>query len=952
MTITAKVRQRAIDTGKVISLVQAQHQADTIVFQIQGEDAALGEYSFYLLYMRPSDTIPHVELLSDPVVTTEGYVCVSFSPHSYFTAEDGTVKIQLLGCEEADLTVDPNTGTISGSKLWESLQGFVFIHASQLNATETIIEENVLTQYLAGMQDLNTATEQAATEAQQAAEDAGDSAEAAAGSATAAMNAKTDAEAARDKAEDWATKSDGKVDNIDYSSKHYASAAKASEQKASEWAEKETAVEPGKYSAKHWAEQAHEEFNALDTYVDETLKPALDDHEEAKEGELDTYTATKKAELDTYEDSKETELNTYTGTKKTELDTYTGAKKSELDSYVANTNKPALDNYTNNTLKPALLAYEQTQEGTLNTYTGTKKTELDSYVENTTKPSIDDYIEDEKKPEIDAYIAEQAGQFGADVTTLKGNVSALDKRVSNLEESLDVITEIEYPDATYGTGEVPPNKSKYAEVSVLKGVGRLENQLADNPTFDVKGDWTGFLHASTVTVSNNVLTAVENNSNDRVGFGRYLRTTANHSYLCLIRIDSATSGLTLEGGIRNFLKTVSVGFNALVITTNANSTEVGVASTVGISGATVSCSLFNLKDLNTYFNTSDLSFLGSTDSAKLATIQQKYPWLLIPSDYGKQAVFPTYEAVKSIGFNRFDKTKITTGKVIDYEGNIVDGTGFSVSDFMPIKSGGHYYLKSTPIQNVYQVHFYDASKNWIGRILGSSSNTDFYALAGACYVRINIYTSNVDDVNFNVSDSSLNGQTFPYMTDTLTLSSPVTLKGAGAVSEKYYPETGKITHPISTHNLGNMSYTYVGVYGSATNVFTGFMEGKIVNSSTLANALCEAYIVATNDYLYSHDVACISFADASPYLRFRINDPTFTRQSGESDADYVARFMAHLADKMLYMERATPFPDTYVDPIPDPFIQVEGGGTIKPVQTNETEIDSAMTVTYVNKITA
>lgn len=197
MTITAKVRQRAIDTGKVISLVQAQHQADTIVFQIQGEDAALGEYSFYLLYMRPSDTIPHVELLSDPVVTTEGYVCVSFSPHSYFTAEDGTVKIQLLGCEEADLTVDPNTGTISGSKLWESLQGFVFIHASQLNGTETIIEENVLTEYLAEFQELYSQSEAAESEAAD----------------YAAL------------AKDWASKTNGAVEGGEMSAKYYAGTA-------------------------------------------------------------------------------------------------------------------------------------------------------------------------------------------------------------------------------------------------------------------------------------------------------------------------------------------------------------------------------------------------------------------------------------------------------------------------------------------------------------------------------------------------------------------------------------------------------------------------------------------------------------------------------------------------------------------------------------------------------
>ena len=50
---------------------------------------------------------------------------------------------------------------------------------------------------------------------------------------------------------------------------------------------------------------------------------------------------------------------------------------------------------------------------------------------------------------------------------------------------------------------------------------------------------------------------------------------------------------------------------------------------------------------------------------------------------------------------------------------------------------------------------------------------------------------------------------------------------------------------------------------------------------------------------------------------------------------------------MLYYERATPNPNSQAtDPMPDPFIKVEGGGTIRPVQSQTTQIDSAMTVEY------
>ena len=62
----------------------------------------------------------------------------------------------------------------------------------------------------------------------------------------------------------------------------------------------------------------------------------------------------------------------------------------------------------------------------------------------------------------------------------------------------------------------------------------------------------------------------------------------------------------------------------------------------------------------------------------------------------------------------------------------------------------------------------------------------------------------------------------------------------------------------------------------------------------------------------------------------------------------VASLKAFLNGKTLYYELATPSADTYVDPIPDPFIQVEGGGTIRPIQSQTIKIDSSMTAEYLS----
>ena len=155
MSATAKIRKKQIDTGKIINiLVQGEHVAEEIIFQIEGEPSLVSSFSslnFYLLYTRPGDDVPHI-LLLDGATLSEGIIYVPFVPTSYFTAVDGTVKIQLMASESSGLTVNQD-GTIDGASIWETFPEFLFVASSQLNSTETIIEENVLTKYLSGTRE-------------------------------------------------------------------------------------------------------------------------------------------------------------------------------------------------------------------------------------------------------------------------------------------------------------------------------------------------------------------------------------------------------------------------------------------------------------------------------------------------------------------------------------------------------------------------------------------------------------------------------------------------------------------------------------------------------------------------------------------------------------------------------------------------------------------------------
>ena len=900
MAITAKVRNKQIDTGKVLhALVQGEHASGNITFQIIGETELAEDFNstyFYLLYTRPGDTRPNVLLLTNKQLQDD-VISVTFKPTSYFTAQDGTVQIQIMATDTEGLSIDSETGTISGSVIWQTFPGAMFVHASQLTGTETIIEENVLTQYLAGMQDLNTQTEQAAAGAQQAAEDAGDSAEAAAGSAS---------DASRD-----------------------AASASASATLAGKWAEEavDTPVETGKYSAKHWAAKAKESADAaaaskeeLDDYVEETIKPALDAYEEGLEDDLDSHTADKKDELDTYEGTKKTELNTYTGTKKSELDTYTGTKKTELDTYVNNTEKPALDTYTN-AKKAELDTYEAAKEAVLDAYKTAKEGEIDSYVAETSKPAIDDYIEDEKKPEIDAYIEQQAAQY--DATAFRDGISALDKRVSNIEESLDVITEIEYPDATYGKGEVPPNKAKYAEIGILKGIGRIGNNLFNISTYPEHT-----VNGITTTKSGNVIslkgTATASFNEVLVVYDKFI---SGHKYLI--------KGYGTGGSASTYLYYFNINGGAFesdsVITYGQNNC-VGNLCIRFNSGATVDLSFFVVvSDLTLYFN-------GSipTNAQTIADIQKNYPELLEPSDYGTSVVFPTYTVVKSVGVNIFD------GQLEEGEYNATTGEKTPSSsylrnvDLIPVLPNTTYYLKS-PL--AFSAYYFDINKQKIGTNSPTlTANYQFTTVADAYYMAFAFNKNNYGglpykhDIQICLNSYADKTAFHEYMTDTLTLPEPVTLKGAGSVAEEYFPKTGRVTHPI-----GNKKFSELSNWRRAESSGVYYFIASLPNvKNAESNAFCPTYMLDNVAVFNMHNKTFRTVAN-----ELYVRDDTY------SDA---TTFLASMGDETITYALATPSPDTYVDPIPDNRVKTESGGRVEAV--TESPVDTRFVMSYVNKISA
>lgn len=208
MSITAKVKKRVIDTGRIFDvLVQGENRSHTIIFtipnetmEVSGTEIALKDCYFYLLYKRKGDAVPQI-----PLLLTKAYdlstdtISASFEPTSYFTEKEGALEVQIFACstDESFTTVDVDIEDIA---LWTTFTAQISISKSQLKNSQTIVAEDMFTK---GIAEMSAFLDSAESEAD---------------------NAKD----YKDLAKDWATKTGSTVDGTNYSSKQYALNAKAS----------------------------------------------------------------------------------------------------------------------------------------------------------------------------------------------------------------------------------------------------------------------------------------------------------------------------------------------------------------------------------------------------------------------------------------------------------------------------------------------------------------------------------------------------------------------------------------------------------------------------------------------------------------------------------------------------------------------------------------------------
>lgn len=527
-------------------------------------------------------------------------------------------------------------------------------------------------------------------------------------------------------------------------------------------------------------------------------------------------------------------------------------------------------------------------------------------------------------------VANVQAVYAEDLGNVSSRVQSNSKRIANLIQKEGEVS-VSYPDSIYGRGEVPANMAKFAEVKTLRGVSRVANQLFD------------YNDVTSVTI--NGLTITNNNDGSVTVNGTATSTTVrllvpqeafvvNHFYVvggC--PRGGSTSTYQITGIVNGSRYGIEVG-DGSIIPMPSSFTSAGLY--IYITSGTVCDNLVfkpMLRDLNIYFNTTDLSFLGATDSAKLSTIQQNYPELLVPSAYDAGSLVDiTYSAVKSQGVNLWDE-----------EYNDYYLTQSLLVSLNPIKvSAGDYYYKAPRYG---YINLQDDEGNAVGSQITVYANSAFTVPQGTTRLSFSIPSyGSVYNHDVQICLNSYPDKTIyhPYMKSTLTLPSPVTLPSAGSVADtdELCVEVDGVEKRRQTRRVGSVDLgTDVSFqYDSSANRFYSTSLSATIGGETVSGRYKNT-MLGSGMYELS-----MTGADKT-YFVYTSNKILYIYDNSKTASDLVSGKAPWLVGIKLYYELATPVV-TLTDPILDNFLLTEAGGTITPIQDNTPEIDARFDMNY------
>lgn len=539
-------------------------------------------------------------------------------------------------------------------------------------------------------------------------------------------------------------------------------------------------------------------------------------------------------------------------------------------------------------------------------------------------------------------------------TALKAAIAKNTAEIENLKQTTgqQEIT-VSYPDdGNYSSlmpNKVPLSVANYAEVLRFRGKSRAWNQLVIDGNFSHGTDYVDDLLEATVTASNNVLTVncTGESSSSSVGpllsQGELIKT---HVYFLTATVKSSSAiGFSLNFG--------RDGSNITWIAGGPTETQVSgdnawhTINKIGrlksdASGYSDGCctSIYPSQQVTYYVknvNVFDLTLIFGAGNEP-STVEEALALLPSLGQYNAydagSLVDTTYSAVKSVGVNLFnEQTEL---------GDLNGSNGADYPDNNRIRTEGYNWCGNSRV--IYAICsgsysgniffcFYDKDKNFIASS-NESQNSSINVPYGACYFRFSLGTAYgttyKDDIQIADNDSPTKTTYHAWVNpSTLTLPSPVTLRSAGSVADELGVETGEIKRNVGNVDLGDFSWSYITNAGRPA-----FWLGTLADAPLPVvggQQICAGGYLTNNPFGTNTDKILYAYV-AGGSLAVAIRDSAITNSSSFSGM-------------MLNYELATSTTEQ-TTPVLDPFLKVEGGGTIRPIQTQTPVLDNCLDVTY------
>ena len=518
--------------------------------------------------------------------------------------------------------------------------------------------------------------------------------------------------------------------------------------------------------------------------------------------------------------------------------------------------------------------------------------------------------------DVDTNIAtETTARENAD-TDLKNAIDANSNRISNLEQKAGDYSVVNYR----GTNAVPTGKASYGLVEKIVGKTRAWNQLVQNGNFDGSNYWN--YDGSSFIQSSNIGTVIGDSNYANLYKGS-IGFIVGHTYLALGYAKSSLSktiNLMMGESTRTNFMTQTVSANVKTLfygiatrTTEEDTIQFGCVSSAG--GTTIEFSEIHVHDLTLIFpeyTSAQLENLGASGVIALLPSLGQY------NAYDAGSLVDTVvSGVRSVGKN--------LAQINNFTQSVSYGT-----EVPCVLKGGLTYTASGTAGGGSTLRFLKSDGTY--QYIGLNENFDETFVAEGDITEATFF-GEVTVSNFQVELGSSKTSFAPWVNpDTLSLSTPVTLRSAGAVSEVLTLETGKKTRPVGDINLGIQTWSY------SAGIFIANCTSGI--SGRGANLTCSKYINA--GYVSSAEMGnkTIQFLTDQIWIR----DDSYNSVGSDSDP---STFLGQLQDVHAYIPLAIPDPDEQVcDPIPDNFVKVQAGGTIETIQTQTPVIDNCLDVGY------